>query len=158
MPCQAHCLIPLVLSTIPHIQLVSVITVWVKDKMNRWIKTFINEWMYEHINEWTNWLQEQVNEWMNKCANLSLPFPLGSRPLQAHNIFSLHFFQPLSPKHNPEVAYIPGERNMSMCSFNLLIKLLKCEIIVESHAVVKEINKEHQYALHSVPPPPPPPW
>ena len=91
---------------------------------------------------------------MCQRSTLSLPFPLGSRPLQAHNTFSLHFFQPLSPKHNPEVAYIPGERNMSMCSFYLLIKLLKCEIIVESHAVVKKINKEHQCALHSVPPPP----
>ena len=45
---------------------------------------------------------------MYQCSTLSLSFPQRNRLLQPHNILSLPLFQPLSPKHNPEVTCIPG--------------------------------------------------
>lgn len=91
---------------------------------------------------------------MCPCSTLSLSSPQGNRLLQAHNILSLYLFQPLSPKHNPEVTYIPGQRDVSMCSFYFfLIKHLKCEITIGFHTVViKTKQNKKQCALHSVPP------
>lgn len=89
---------------------------------------------------------------MNKCVNVppALSFPTGSRDLYLHTPHSLYNLS--APRHNPEAAPIAGKRAMLLCFHDFVIKLLKFEIIVESHVVIKNRTKNSSVPITHFPP------